>query len=571
MSNWDFGRQPADHHDAGSFRDNDLTYPMGGVQWTGNRDWTDPGFDGFGGSDGFTGSGSSGGAEDLDDLDSAPYPITYERDLDDLDELRPPATQYEPYAPWPPAKDPDDRFAPDVKPAPAPATFAADDEFATARFAAVPPAARPFAADPYATGPRAVGDQLSGESWLRAPAPGARPSGEPPRAWADDQWQGGPQWPAQPGDGTGPSRSWLTYAGVVVAAAAIGGAAVFLTGGHSHGQAAGTTTRTVTPPAPGRAASQSAAPIASATPKASATAKASTAPSTSAVAALSMAQAQGVLAGYTTANNAANHARDDAQLAAIETGSSDAIDAGLYLMQGAAGAAPYPAFAPASSTYYIPAGEPATGPRWFVVRVSNAFLSSPKKVSSAEYLLFTQATPGGPWKNAIEPYLFSGASVPQPAIGANGLATPVTATTTALATSPGQLPALTAASLNGTGTITNPGNLEESADQRFWQGKLPSATVTDTHALVTGNEGETFALRTTSGGALVFYTDAATLTITPPTGSVLHLTIPGLYSSAQSLPTAALSYLDQFAAYDPPAGSGTPSIVADYSGITGKA
>jgi hypothetical protein len=360
-------------------------------------------------------------------------------------------------------------------------------------------------------------------------------------------------------------------AGVVAAAAAVGGAAVFLTGGHPHGQAAGTTTRTVTPPAPGRAASQSAAPIPSATPKASATHMASKARSTPAVAALSLAQAQGVLARYTSANNTANTARSDAQLATIETGSSDAIDAGLYLMQGAAGAAPYPAFAPVSSAYYIPAGEPAAGPRWFVVRVSNAFLSSPTKVTSSEYLLFTQATSGGPWKNAIEPYLFSGTSVPQPAIGANGLATPVTATTTSLATSPDQLPTLTAASLNGTGTITNPGDLTESANQRFWRGKLPTATVTDTHALVTGDEGETFALRTTSGGALVFYTDAATLTITPPTGSVLHLTIPGLYSSAQSLTTAGLSYRDQFAAYDPPAGSGTPSIVADYSGIVGKA
>jgi hypothetical protein len=31
-----------------------------------------------------------------------------------------------------------------------------------------------------------------------------------------------------------------------------------------------------------------------------------------------------------------------------------------------------------------------------------------------------------------------------------------------------------------------------------------------------------------------------------------------------------VSYLDQFAAYDPPAGGGAPRVVADYSGITGK-
>jgi hypothetical protein len=32
-----------------------------------------------------------------------------------------------------------------------------------------------------------------------------------------------------------------------------------------------------------------------------------------------------------------------------------------------------------------------------------------------------------------------------------------------------------------------------------------------------------------------------------------------------------MTYLEQFAAYDPPAAAGqAPSIVADYSGITGK-
>ncbi len=31
-----------------------------------------------------------------------------------------------------------------------------------------------------------------------------------------------------------------------------------------------------------------------------------------------------------------------------------------------------------------------------------------------------------------------------------------------------------------------------------------------------------------------------------------------------------MTYLEQFAAYDPPAGGKAPSVVADYSGITGK-
>jgi hypothetical protein len=74
----------------------------------------------------------------------------------------------------------------------------------------------------------------------------------------------------------------------------------------------------------------------------------------------------------------------------------------------------------------------------------------------------------------------------------------------------------------------------------------------------------------TDGGALVFYTDAAELTITPPAGSTLHLTVPGFYTPTQALTRATVSYLDQFAAYDPPTAAGTPRIIADYSAITGK-
>ena len=118
--------------------------------------------------------------------------------------------------------------------------------------------------------------------------------------------------------------------------------------------------------------------------------------------------------------------------------------------------------------------------------------------------------------------------------------------------------------------MADPGALADRSDQAFWRGKLPTATVTDEHAAATGAAGQTFALLTTNGGALVFYTDAAELAITPPAGSVIHLTVPGFYSSAQALSRAGLSYLDQFAADDPPAGAGTPRVVADYSGITGK-
>jgi hypothetical protein len=292
-----------------------------------------------------------------------------------------------------------------------------------------------------------------------------------------------------------------------------------------------------------------------------------------------MAQAKDVLARYTTVNNAANAQRSDTMLATVETGSSFAIDAGLYQEQQGAGTAPFPAFGPVQATYYVPRDEPASGPRWFVVQVANAFASNKEKVTSNEYLLFTQSAAGGAWQDTVEPYLLPGANAPKIQTGADGLATAVGPDTASVSVAPSQLPAATAVSLDGTSTgastgqarIANPGNLADRADQQTWQGKVTGGTVTDTHSAAAGASGQEFALLTTDGGALVFYTDAAQLTITPPAGSTLHLSIPGFYSPDQALTQASLGYLEQFAAYDPPAAAGgTPRIVADYSGITGK-
>jgi hypothetical protein len=347
-----------------------------------------------------------------------------------------------------------------------------------------------------------------------------------------------------------------------VAGAAVGAAIVMFALGHARG-GAGVAAPTA---APSSSAGEAAA---------TGTGPAGTAPAGAGASAtpLTLAAARSVLSAYTTANNSANATRSAATLATVETGGSYAIDAGLYTVQAAAGAAPYAAFAPAAATYYIPRAEPTDGTRWFVVQVSNAFAANPGKVTSTEYLLFTQAASGGPWQNAIEPYLLAGADAPQVAVDGGGLATAVSATATSLAVAPGQLATQTAASIDGTGggvTVADSGALADRSDQAFWRGKLPTATVTDQNAAATGAAGQTFALRTTNGGALVFYTDAAELTITPPAGSVIHLTVPGLYSSAQGLSRAGLTYLDQFAAADPPAGAGAPRVVADYSGITGK-
>jgi hypothetical protein len=446
---------------------------------------------------------------------------------------------------------------------------AADGQPATAAGPAAGPPWEAWPPAPYAAGLSDADTKVLTGDNARERAPGARPRetagraipGTPPATGWTGRDLGLPG--DDPADWTAAGtrrggRRWLVLAGVVAAGAGVGAAAVLLTIGHPSASGNQGTGGFVAP---------------SATP----TAPATTAPSPSATGPLTMAQAKGVLAAYTTANNDANAQRSDTMLAPVEAGSSYAIDAGLYQEQQAAGTAPYPAFGAVQATYYIPRDEPGGGPRWFVVQVANAFDSNRTKVTSHEYLLFTQSAPGGAWQDTIEPYLLSGGGAQGIEVGADGLATAVGPDAASVAVAPSQLPAATAASLNGTDTggagtsaVADPGNLADLADQKFWQGKIPGGTVTDTHTAAAGAGGQEFALLTAGGGALVFYTDAAQLTITPPAGTALRLTIPGFYSPTQALSSAGVSYLEQFAAYDPPAGGGTPKIVADYSGITGK-
>jgi hypothetical protein len=196
-------------------------------------------------------------------------------------------------------------------------------------------------------------------------------------------------------------------------------------------------------------------------------------------------------------NNSANAGAATALLATVESGSSYAIDAGLYQgQQGLQGARRIPAFGPVQATYYIPRDEPAAGPRWFVVQVANAFNSSPAKVTNTEYLLFTQAVPGGAWRTRSSPTCLSGAGAPrQVAVGSDGLATAVSASA-ASARRPrparrGDRGLARRGRRAGATAIADPGNLADVTDERFWQGEPQGArrTVTDTHAAARATDG----------------------------------------------------------------------------------
>ncbi len=280
--------------------------------------------------------------------------------------------------------------------------------------------------------------------------------------------------------------------------------------------------------------------------------------------------AERVLAHYWSVNDAANQSRSDTLLARIEAGSSYAMDAGAYQMSRASDPSNsrYAPFTAENPVYYIPRQPAGVYPRWFAARVTYATLASPQHVTGAGYVLFVQDSKDTAWKNVLEPYLLSSTG-PAPFIetDAQGYAIqePL-ASAAGLTTSPAQIPQLTARSLDGaSAALKNPGNLADLRDQAHFQARLPAGSaVTSRH----GTSGLVFALKTVGGGALVFYHLTARLSLTPPPGQTIQLGIPGFYSSSQALTFAAVDYADQFASYIP-AGSASPAVVADASGITG--
>jgi hypothetical protein len=283
--------------------------------------------------------------------------------------------------------------------------------------------------------------------------------------------------------------------------------------------------------------------------------------------------AERVLAHYWRVNNAANQSRSGTLLATIEAGSSYAMDVGAYQMSRITDPADsqYAPFTASSAVYYIPRQPAGVYPRWFAARVTYATLASPQQATGTGYVLFIQDAKDATWKNVLEPYLLTAAG-PAPFIqtDAQGYAIQAPLTSAArLAAAPAQIPQLTAESLDGATpavTVRNPGNLADLRGQVYFQSRLPAGSAdTDQH----DTAGLVFALKTTSGGALVFYHLTARLSLAPPAGQTINSRVPGYYSPGQALTSAAVDYADQFAVYLP-AGPAAPAVIADASGITGQ-
>ena len=103
-------------------------------------------------------------------------------------------------------------------------------------------------------------------------------------------------------------------------------------------------------------------------------------------------------------------------------------------------------------------------------------------------------------------------------------------------------------------------------DEAYFAAHLqPGSAAGDRHS----PGGMVFAVQTAGGGALVFCSLTATVSLTPPPGQALEIGIPGYYTPARpQTSTVTIRYVEQFAAYLPP-GHARAQLLADASGIAG--
>jgi hypothetical protein len=265
-------------------------------------------------------------------------------------------------------------------------------------------------------------------------------------------------------------------------------------------------------------------------------------------------------------------------LGTIEAGSSYTLDVGNdATWEFTSPGKHLPLLQPVNDVYYIPdQSVHAPFPHWFLVRYTDADTADDGGVASGTgstgYVLFSQASGGAPWLDVFEPSLVSGAT-PAPQIAtAHGDAIAVTpgGDAAGLSVAPGQIGPVTAAAMDGSGTpaIKLPSNVEDLIDERAkagWEryigtGFPSGTTMTLTHQ---AGSGPVFGLRTTNGGAILFYYLSAQLSIVAPAGGTFTLNEPGFGTPVSS---AEVPFIDQFVAYDPPKGQGTPSVTATASG-----
>lgn len=198
-----------------------------------------------------------------------------------------------------------------------------------------------------------------------------------------------------------------------------------------------------------------------------------------------------LLAHYQSVNNRANSTFDEKLLATVETGAQLDMDRAEYRRRAAA-KEKYTPFAYTAPAYYIP--RQAGFPKWFGIAATSG------KIRHA--LLFTQERPDGPWLLTADP--FPATTITGVALDKDGYATAVGPDDVKQA--PGKIAAMHAATLsNGTsGMAPGPYTTQAHAALVKAESALKHRGVTLTSDFRPDPQ-RAFALRTTDGGALVWY------------------------------------------------------------------
>ncbi|MFC0036813.1 hypothetical protein [Actinomadura rayongensis] len=215
--------------------------------------------------------------------------------------------------------------------------------------------------------------------------------------------------------------------------------------------------------------------------------------------ALTRAQAERVMARYAAIAGHAVATLDGAGLAVVETGTQLTMDrAAIRLARATRRIAPPPASG--GARYYIPRMN--DHPRWFAVDARDG-------ASRRHALLFVQDRPDGPWLLAAGPA--PGADVlGRVALDAHGYATAVRPAATGYGVAPARMGALHADLLTrgtgapgATGLAAGPSTTRAYADLRTGAAALRRRGVRRTTSFT--SDGPVFGLRTSDGGALVWY------------------------------------------------------------------
>jgi hypothetical protein len=209
--------------------------------------------------------------------------------------------------------------------------------------------------------------------------------------------------------------------------------------------------------------------------------------------ALTKSQAEQILANYQSVNNRANGNLDSSLLATVETGAQLEMDRAGYRLRRVQ-KDKYTPFTYSRPAFYIPRQD--RFPKWFAVDATSG--------NTRHALLFMQDHKGGPWLLAADPFPSAGLS--GIALDKDGYATAVNPTDGDAAVEPRKVAGVHAATLStgAAGMAPGPYTTQSRDALTKVEAELRKRGVTLTSDFAPDQQ-RSFALRTTGGGALVWY------------------------------------------------------------------